>query len=236
MNEKQIIDEVVRELYKRLTTKVVKPCAYVIGPVELPFVEELKEHYDVITKRNEVLEMDFIVITNLTVSMLAHIAQGCCQTSSEEEVLEALLEGKPVYVLEEGIVYRNYRQSAHKALYAMFLEFEEKIERFGIQKVKSVLEILTRKDSAPSKGILKEMEDAKEVRYRNEVQYKNEVQYSNEVQYTKEVQFGKRLVLEKDLKELGVNCTIALRIPKNCIITPMAQDYIREHQIKIVRM
>lgn len=224
MNEEQIIDEVVRELYKRLTAKVVKPCAYVIGPVELPFVEELKEHYDVITKRNEVLEMDFIVITNLTVSMLAHIAQGCCQTSSEEEILEALLEGKPVYVLEEGIVYRNYRQSAHKALYTMFMEFEEKIERFGIQKVKRVSEILARKDSVSSKGIMKEIEHAKEV------------EDTKEVQYTKEVQFGRRLLLEKDLKELGVNCSMALRIPKNCIITPMAQDYIREHQINIVRM
>lgn len=207
MNEREIIDEVVKELYERL----MKQPSYVflIGPEEVPFVTELKKQSTVIVNRNEITTYDCIVVTNLTIAMLSHLALGTCVTSNEEEILKALLEDKPVYVVEEGIKYRQYKQTSRKALYNLYKEYEEKLKVFGIRIIQSAKEI----------GIRKELPVTEEV----------------QVQEQSLELLNKKLLLEKDFMEYHLGEQATVTVAKNCIITPMAQDYIRSHQIKIIK-
>ena len=51
----------------------------------------------------------------------------------DEACAQALLEGKPVYVCEEGLEYRRYAKTANRALWSRLLAAERQMKQLGVQ-------------------------------------------------------------------------------------------------------
>ena len=96
--------------------------------------EALKE-FDINPLTSECKDCDILLISKLCIKGLSNIAQGTCTTKAENFALEMLLKGKKVYILEDGIEYRKYKNTAPKVLYNKYIKFEEELLAYGIEVI-----------------------------------------------------------------------------------------------------
>ena len=156
-------------------------------------------------------------------AMLANLANGMANTREEEIILDRLLNGKKVYILEDAFEYQRYRRIAYKALFHLYQDYELKLRNYGVQIIQNPVEIF------------------KENIYYSKRQYQQftDQNYNgNDVSNTVigKVDWRKKhLLLEKDFINSRMDKNRVVLITQDCIITPMARDYIREHQIHIER-
>ena len=76
-------------------------------------------------------------VTRLPVTAMGRLA--CCapQTPQEIEVLAALLAGVRVYVLRDGLEYRQYRKSAPLGVYRRCVALERELREMGVIVVRN---------------------------------------------------------------------------------------------------
>ena len=212
-----LVDEIMEEVYRRLECRVSNKQTgkklIVIGPMPTSDLDNLKHVYDLTSYMDNVLGYEGILITKLTVDMLGHIALGAASTPEESFIIKTLLQEKPVYVIEEGIEYRRYKKSAHKALYKLLMDYEDKIQKYGIKSISHL-------DEIPIDEVEQGKSKVEEVIREN----------------TKFDMTFKKLLLESDLIKKRIEGICTLILSKRCIITPLAEDYIRSHHIYIERV
>ena len=111
--KEQVVEEVLRRVRGELEQK---PAALLLG--EIP-AEETGYRY--------VTEAPYaaVVIGSMSASQLLPFPEGA--------VLQALLEGKPVYLREEGEHWRQYQRTAPPELFARLLEARRRMLRMGIK-------------------------------------------------------------------------------------------------------
>ena len=223
MNE-QLIDSITNEVLRRLqslrfSNQNSKKSMLVLSEGNDPIPESIRKDYQIMeTDRSLELarlssmidSVECILITSLSATQLANLALGCGEGRFLEGVRYALLLGKTIFVLEEGLSYRTYRKSAHKTYYRRLLEYEECIKSYGI-------EILEQKMSTP-KGVMHHLDPGEEICYRED-------------NYT----IDKKLITEKDLMNLKVSSQKEVWIRKNSIVSPSALDYARAHHIEMIK-
>ncbi|HCO74875.1 MAG TPA: ethanolamine utilization protein, partial [Clostridium sp.] len=130
MNYDKLVDLIVKEVYKKLeeTNKnIVKhKIAVIIGDVELDPITKsnLDEEYTVTSYNEEQLEADIAIVSTLSIKSMANIATLTGINEEENFIINMLLAGKKVYVLENGLEYRKYKNTAPRALYNKYLSFE----------------------------------------------------------------------------------------------------------------
>ena len=78
-----------------------------------------------------------LVITGLPVEQMGVLALGLALTGEEKRVLEALLSGRKVKVLETGLEYKNYRKTAPLGVYQKFTALERELREMGICVVRN---------------------------------------------------------------------------------------------------
>ncbi len=212
-----LIDEILNEVYKRLEDKCNEQTSLkkliFIGPMPDVGLKYLKQAYKCSVYKNREESYEGIVITKLTIEMLGHLATSSPVTEEESLILKALLNEKQVYMLEEGIEYRRYKENAHKALYTLLMDYEDKIKNYGIQCISHLDELL---NSAKSRD-----------------NHKAPKPIAGNVNFDMTY---KKLLLEADLIKKHLEGICIVTISKGCIITPLADDYIRKHHIEIKRV
>ncbi len=72
-------------------------------------------------------EYEAVVIGSLSPYELLHFPDEICT--------EALLQGKPVFLCEEGLDYRRYAKTVNRALYSRLLAAERQLKQLGVQFV-----------------------------------------------------------------------------------------------------
>lgn len=75
---------------------------------------------------------DVLVITRLPLREMGLLAQGVALSAEGEQVLAALLRGEKVFLLREGLEYRQYRRSAPRGIYQTFCALERRLHEMGI--------------------------------------------------------------------------------------------------------
>ena len=92
-----------------------------------------------------------IIISTLCIDRLISIAQG-----KKNFVIDTLLNGGEVYVVEEGIIYKQY--TTPKMLLKTYDEYLEKIKSYGIKIIKrnDVLTLFEKKEGIKIQGIITE--------------------------------------------------------------------------------
>lgn len=126
MEEQALVAAIVAEVYQRLSqtnpTETV-----VIGPNQTPYPDWTARVTPASCKR--------VLITQLSVHDMAQLALGSALNPSTQFILEALLLGKKVYLLSEGLLYRAYKNTAFKPLYNLYLAYETQLNHFGVQVI-----------------------------------------------------------------------------------------------------
>lgn len=217
MYTETLIDDILNEVYKRLESKDIDQTSLkqlvFIGPMPSVDLKYLQQVYKCSDFKNRKGSYEGIVITKLTLEMLGHLATSSPATEEESFILKALLNDKPVYMLEEGIEYRRYKQNAHKALYTLLMDYEDKIKQYGITCISHLDELLNNEKYGENHPLIKPIEGL----------------VNRDMTY-------KKLLLEADLIKKHLEGIGVVTISKNCIITPLADDYIRRHHIQIKRV
>ncbi len=207
MQSQILVDEIMEEVYRRLESKVSQELTrkklIVIGPMPNSDLENLQSIYELSSYKKEIVGYEGIVITKLTVDMLGHIALGAAVTEEESFIIKALLQEKPIYMIEQGIEYRRYKKNAHKALYTLLMDYEDKIKKYGIRCISHL-------DEIPIEEIEKGNDKIQEVIREN---IRLDMTY-------------KKLLLESDLIKKHIEFISTIRILNSCIITTLAEDYI----------
>ena len=223
MREKEFIDEIVTELYKRLAEKHdLSKKAFVVGPMDQNLLKTLSLKFNVTTNEEKVIQYDIVLITELPIELLAHLALGCPMDRREQIILRTLLMGKRVYLLQQGIEINQYKETAYKNLFLQYQDYLDKIKLFGIQIIEDASLLLEDE----------EMSEKKEIPcyYNTSMAKETSGAYNHgTVDY-----LNKKVLLEKDLLDDHLKNTVIL-LSQKCIITPLAEDYIRMHMISVRR-
>ena len=73
-----------------------------------------------------------LVITRLPVEQMGILALGLALEREEKQVLEALLSGRKVRVLESGLEYKQYKKTAPMGVFQKFVALERELREMGV--------------------------------------------------------------------------------------------------------
>ncbi|HIU76783.1 MAG TPA: hypothetical protein IAC62_12930 [Candidatus Pelethocola excrementipullorum] len=217
----QLVEDVVKELKEKLNKTVCtiekhtessfQKCALVMGQLGQ---DEEKRVTDVCQTVRTVDDVgwNMIIVADLSLGQMAQIALGLPVDSESENILQSLLEGKKVYILESGLEYRKYRESAYKTLYQIYLGYEDRIRKFGGEVVTDVQEIIERESAISTEREI------------------SGVTTGDDLDLT---ELG--LLRESDLTKVRGNGYGTVVIGQSTIVTPLAQDYLTNHNLAVRR-
>lgn len=212
------INRLVELVYQEITHKLqqqnqTKKAVCIVSQFHDQEIEQLlQDTYEWVYFSEEIENKNFemIIVPKLTVTMLANLANGLGTTQEEQFILNELLKGKKVIVFEEGVEYYSYKYSAPALLYKVYEDYEMKLKGYGIEfrhRYQSLMppeKLEENSNSIPPAG--------------------------NSETYT----ISKRVISESDLNKLYIQNIREIKVSKKCIITPLAKDFIRTHQLKII--
>lgn len=256
MDMEKLVDMITKEVMKRIPSSrdnaaMDKEKVLVISSCEeeLEVVKELVEDkYEVHIYNKEDINLrnyEHIIVTNLCNKGLSSMALGLCNNNVQAFIVEALFNGKKVYVLKEGIQYRKYSSNSNEALYNLYNQYEHKIIAYGIALVhkndllKNMQMGANRNEESVQKSCSVESNIigiSDDMHSKTEAQAKKSVS-EDTVQSHQVVEINnKRLITESDLRKLYMNGIKEVTLIKKAILTPLAQDFIRIKRLKINRV
>ena len=112
----------------------------IIENIEVPYINEQKQ-----------IEEKTLVVSNLCLTNLLYVSQG-----KKNFIVEYLLNGGNVYLIEEGLEYKKY--TSPKNLLKLYDEYTNKIKSFGVKIIKrdEITNILKNKENVYIKGVITE--------------------------------------------------------------------------------
>lgn len=233
MDMEKLVEMITKEVMKRIpsstkNTAMVKEKVLVISSSEEELVKVnalIEDKYEVHLYDKEDINLrnyEHIIVTSLCNKGLSSMALGLCNDSVQAFIIEALFNGKKVYVLKEGMQYRKYLGTPNEALYNLYNQYECKIMSYGVALVheESLLKSMHMGVAFNKETVV--LEDSKEY---DQVQSHQVIEINN-----------KRLITESDLRKLYMNGIKEVNLIKKAILTPLAQDFIRIKRLKINRV
>lgn len=226
MNVEALVEVIANEVYKRLqNTQAVnikdsKKQAVLVATEAYPQIENLlANEYTIQYFDDSVRDCDVVIIPKMCIQLLGNLANGLSASPRERFILTMLLKGKNVIVLEDGIVYKKYKQTSNALLFKMYGEYVKKIEGFGIKIIHDT-------------QLLQSCCDEK---IAQNVQFPNS-KMNDEAQFHKKAEvISKKVITEADLKKFHLRNVKEIIVTPNSIITPLAKDYIRMQQMHVQR-
>ncbi len=260
MDIENLVDMVTKEVMRRVhssTNKttmdkekvlVIASCKEASTKVKQLIEDEYQVgNYD--EQELNVMNYEQIIVADLCNKGLSSMALGLCNDKVQEFIVEALFNGKKIYVLKDGVEYRKYSTNANEELYNLFNQYECKVMSYGVEFVykkdllksmqtsancheKSVVKSCQAESSNVINEVIKSISDAN-----NEIQEQAKTKISDFVHANQIVEISnKRLITESDLKKLYMNGIKEVNVIKKAILTPLAQDFVRIKQLKISRL
>ncbi|UWD48476.1 TIGR02536 family ethanolamine utilization protein [Clostridioides difficile] len=238
MDYNNLIEIIVEELYKKINTTNIGCIENKNRKKLVILYENDKSKFDLLSDKfnieifdNTKKDCDAVIVSKLCMRGICNLALGNSFSDEERFLLKMLMKGKKVYVLDEGIEYKRYKETAPKTLYNKYRAYEDDICRYGVKIIKSLSEV-----------VLSEIEFSEE-KFNKEILNKEAFnkEKSNEEKIRIDERFSidlthKRLISESDLRKPMINGTKDIIVSQNSIITPLAMDFIRIHNITVKRM
>ncbi|MGL4848643.1 MAG: TIGR02536 family ethanolamine utilization protein [Clostridium sp.] len=206
MDYNQLIKVLVDEIYLKINSKEpIKERMIVIGNRECEKLKEFEEKYSVVKYEANMEMAEALFLTNLSIRELSNLSLGMASSEIEEYILKYIMSGRDVYVLSDGMEYKEYKKTAPKLLYRKYVEDEESLVSYGVKLINHSTEIEKEKNYTTEKASSEE----------------------------KQITLTKKLISESDLRKPYINGVRDIIINKKTIITPLAKDYIRINNINI---
>ena len=209
-NLDKIVDLITDRLMDKLQVESYKSSVFVIGAFDTPDILE-REGYQVVKNSSSA---DIILVESIGFDAMLRIASLCPLTADEAVVIKSLLKGKKVLILNESFDFHQYKQTSKALLFQDLQEQYEKLIRYGVQFYKkeelvSILEESTGgENNKPVQDVIKNSSTPKTVE-----------------------KVG--LLTEKKLIEMNLSDNDSIRLKKGMIVTALAKDYLKRHNINI---
>lgn len=223
MDYDKLIEFIVDEIYKKLENQGVKenndlPKCVLMWERDEDKYKFLNDKFKVLNYNKDIKDCDVLVISRLCLRGLCNLAMGNSVSDEERFILKMIMSGKKVYVMEDGLEYKRYKQTAPKTLYNKYLNFEKEIKSYGVEIINN------------PKSILNETKVNYKVEYaKDNAEIKVNV---NLTENTLDLR-SKKLISESDLRKPQINGIDRILLGKRSIITPLANDFIRIHNLKL---
>ncbi|MCI8280704.1 MAG: hypothetical protein HFI76_03140 [Lachnospiraceae bacterium] len=181
----------------------------VIGTLEEEERKTLSDSYELVRQEEfctkdweeaHAQDYELILVASLSPKAMAQVAHGISAGGAAAGILQGLMMGRPVFLLERGLEYRNYKDSASRTLYLFYQKQEEVMKHFGIRFVEHTMDIL---DQAKRKtgGEMQRLADLTHL----------------------------TLLQESDLiRARNMGCR-GIRLKEGAKVTPLAMDYRNSH-------
>lgn len=231
MESNSIVDAVTREVMKRLGYEEdasAKPIAkvLVLERHDSEYYKTLEQKLNFIgyqagsiEDKKAVKGYEGIVVTSLCCKELANISIGVGCDEKEQMVLQSLLSGRKVFLIEEGLSYKKYEETASKVLYKLYENYEQRLKDFGV--------VILRKEN-----LIEGINEA--LRKGNVPAAKEETKEENKKKDRKILELkNKKLLTESDIKEASENGYDEINVSKKAIITSLAIDCSKISGVKI---
>lgn len=222
MDLEKIIQMVTDEVYKKLrgTALGKRQHLVILSSQPVPEIEDkLSMQFDISYYHEGIRDCDLLLIPTICVQLLANVANGLSTANRERFVFSMLLKGKKVFALEEGLLYRKYKQTAPASLYKMYGDFVETIKTYGIQMIQQAEALQGQLQSEP---------------VNTDPEFLGKSRSVGETNYLMEI-LTKRVVTEADLKRCYLKQIREIVIDQASILTPLAHDYLKEQQMIVHR-
>lgn len=223
MDYDKLIEFIVDEIYKKLENKDIKenndlPKCVLMWERDEEKYKFLNDKFKVLNFNKDIKDCDVLVISRLCLRGLCNLAMGNSVSDEERFILKMIMSGKKVYVMEDGLEYKRYKQTAPKTLYNKYLNFEKEIKSYGVEIINN------------PKSILNETK----VNYKEEyVKDNTEIKVNvNLTENTLDLR-SKKLISESDLRKPQINGIDKILLGKRSLVTPLANDFIRIHNLKV---
>ncbi|NMS89376.1 ethanolamine utilization protein [Clostridioides difficile] len=241
MNYDKLVDLIIEEIYKKINNDELnvsnKPKAVTVFEQDSNKFNLLKEEFEIVEFNKNIKECEIVIVSKLCMRGLSNLAFGNSTSDEERFILKMLMKGKKVYILDEGIEYRRYKDTAPKALYKKFLSFEDEIRKFGVEIIKDLNAISKDKLSIKS-GTLSaigiEKEDKKTLN-KDAISLINTESTNINNEFSLDLR-NKKLISEADLRKPTINGVKNILVNKKSIITPLAIDFMRIHHLELKKM
>lgn len=161
-------------------------------------------------------EWDMLLITRLSPETMAYGAHGISGNPEAASLLRGLLEGKRVFLLQRGLIYRGYRESASKNLYSLYLQQEDTLRNLGVQVIEQVPDLEQFLRMSP--GIPQRIQDGLAGSGESFLDFTH-----------------LRLLKEADLFRARAAGAKTIRLGRETRITPLAMDFISNHSLSVLR-
>lgn len=226
LNRTALIEAVAAEVLKRLqqapTTEpiAISKKAILLSTEPVPVLESiLNPYYEVCYYDESVRDCDLLIIPKMCIQLLSYLANGISAGTREHFVLTMLLKGKRIVVLEEGLVYRKYKQTSPAMLYRLYDGFANKLQSYGI------------KTARKSDLLSACLEDERLAENHEEVHSKD----THVDMISQSDVLTSKVITEADVKKYRLQNVKEIVVGRHSIITPLAQDYLHTHLMRVRR-
>lgn len=219
MDERELVNEVIQELKKRLKKEesskymavqhkmqdeISQRHVLVLGNLTLREAEALS--CCKLTEADNRDSYDIVIAAQMSLDTMAQVALGNPQNKEAACILKSLLDGKQVFALQRGLEYRFYRDKAVKTLYRLYQEYEDRIGQHGVRIISDI----------------------------GEVREQAEVSDTN-IQTGYLDLTGIRVLTETNFSKVRSGGSGRVLIDRNAVITPLAKDYVANHRLHLER-
>lgn len=210
MDKDTLIELITQEVMKRLfAKKALVLCDEKSENLNLAFLEGYSlENYK---EGLDIDDYELIVVPKLSIENISALALGLPNDKMVGIIIRALFKGKKVIVLKEGLEHRQYKETAKGNLYKLYLDYENKITALGVEIEGEVV--------CQVASNLKEEQKVSKI--------------CDSIIENENNMFNKKVITEADLRRFQMKGIKEISVIKNCILTPLAKDFIRTSKIKL---
>ncbi|MBW7572276.1 hypothetical protein [Caproiciproducens faecalis] len=162
-------------------------------------------------------DFSVVILFNLTNDMLVRIAAGTEDTPYSKAAVQAILKGKTLFAVEEGVELFDYKRTAPAVYYNMMMEKVNFLKESGV-----IFCPLNRLEDS----VLGEKTDTEPVEGPTEKQSLPPVRHEKP---------KREIVTARDLALLNNDNISAIRVAADSIISSEAWDYARVNGMQIIR-
>ena len=136
MSEKELLDIIKREIEKYIGEKntfkgqTIKEKITLLGE-DLIIRKEIEKKFELSDESAKVL------ILSLEIDELFSISNGTYMNPKTELIIKSLLKNKSVYLVEEGISWRNYSCNVKK-IADKYINYENELKAMGVKIIKKI--------------------------------------------------------------------------------------------------
>lgn len=181
---------------------------------------------------------DILLLMQLLPETMAYVTHGIFGNRAAACILKGLLEGKKIFLMQKGLEYRKYRETASKNLYALYLQQEDTLRNLGVEVIGHVADLERSMRNGPSLlsgGRSQAIPETgfwpvkRELRPMEDCQSRQKAADS----FLDFRHLG--LVREADLFRARTSGVKVIKLGRTTKITPLAMDFINNYNFSLMR-